>query len=279
MDGELWHIVEAKRDDGTPTMFRIRELEPRKQLTRIFVVELPYPSMELSRLPTADAYHRLGELEERWLRPACASLGWEIVGSKTEDGSFFLYMYGAGDPNALVERISPFDAELGFYDDEDPDWLEYATLRELLDQAKAMPPVDALPEVTVPVSMLANAAGMNGTRVAPPKAKSTKTSPIRKLAKKVRAKAPTQVTARTAGTSARSAAKQPTKRPAAKKSAARKSAAKKSAAKKSAAKKSAVMKSAAKKLAAKKSPKPGMTKKSATKTAAAAKAAKQPKRR
>ena len=38
-EGELWHIVEAKRDDGTPTMFRIRELEPKHQLTKIFVVE------------------------------------------------------------------------------------------------------------------------------------------------------------------------------------------------------------------------------------------------
>jgi hypothetical protein len=28
---------------------------------------------------------------------------------------------------------------LGFYDDEDPDWAEYGTLRTLLDQAKAMP--------------------------------------------------------------------------------------------------------------------------------------------
>ncbi|NUO47885.1 MAG: DUF695 domain-containing protein, partial [Polyangiaceae bacterium] len=189
MDGELWHIVEAKRDDGTPTMFRIRELDPQKQLTRIFVVELPYPTMELSRLPTADAYRRLGELEEQWLRPACASLGWEIVGSKTEDGSFFLYMYGASDPNALVERISPFDAALGFYDDEDPDWLEYATLRELLDQAKAMPALEpiSVPELTVQVPAIARTIGgagrTNGTHVAPPSMKSPalkKTAPIRK---------------------------------------------------------------------------------------------------
>lgn len=194
MDGELWHIVEAKRDDGTPTMFRIRELEPQKQLTRIFVVELPYPTMELSRLPTADAYRQLGELEEQWLRPACASLGWEIVGSKTEDGSFYLYMYGASDPNALAERISPFDTALGFYDDEDPDWLEYATLRELLDQAKAMPALEAIPaDVMVPLPAIAKVVGggrrVNGTHVAPPKKKKAKTtSRIRKLAPKASAK-------------------------------------------------------------------------------------------
>ncbi|HUS32047.1 MAG TPA: DUF695 domain-containing protein [Kofleriaceae bacterium] len=145
MDGELWHIVEAKRDDGTPTMFRIRELDPKKDLTRIFVVELPYSTHEMSRLPNAAAYRRVADLEEQWLRPACQTLGWEIVGTKTEDGSFFLYMYGGGDPQQLIEKVSPFDAALGFYDDEDPDWAEYATLRELLDQAKAIPKIAAKP--------------------------------------------------------------------------------------------------------------------------------------
>jgi uncharacterized protein DUF695 len=147
MDGELWHIVEAKRDDGTPTMFRIREIDPRRQLTKIFVVELPYPKTELSRLPNASDYRRLAEFDEQWLRPACNALGWELVGSKTEDGSFFLYMYGASDPSAMIEKLSPFDVALGFYDDDDPDWREYGTLKELLDQAKAIPPVE--PELTV----------------------------------------------------------------------------------------------------------------------------------
>jgi len=138
-EGELWHIVEAKRDDGTPTMFRIRELEPRKHLDKIFVVELPYPTLDRSRLPNAAAYRRLSDFDEMWLRPACLSLGWELVGSKTEDGSFFLYMYGSGEPNDLIAKLSPFDGGLGFYDDVDPDWLEYGTLLELLDQAKAIP--------------------------------------------------------------------------------------------------------------------------------------------
>jgi len=138
-DREDWLIVEAKRDDGTPTMFRIRELDPRRQLTKIFVVELPYPKTELSRLPHASDYRRLAEFEEQWLRPACSTLGWELVGSKTEDGSFFLYMYGASDPSAMIEKLSPFDVALGFYDDDDPDWQEYGTLRDLLDQAKAIP--------------------------------------------------------------------------------------------------------------------------------------------
>lgn len=145
-EGELWHIVEARRDDGTPTMFRIRELAPNKSLTKIFVVELPYPTTEMSRLPNASAYRRLTELEEQWLRPACGTLGWELVGTKTEDGSFFVYMYGGTDPQHLVEKLSPFDAGLGFYDDDDPDWQEYATLRELLDQAKAIPDTNGTPK-------------------------------------------------------------------------------------------------------------------------------------
>lgn len=152
-DGELWHIVEARRDDGTPTMFRIRELAPNRSLTKIFVVELPYPTTEMSRLPNAAAYRRLTELEEQWLRPACGNLGWELVGTKTEDGSFFVYMYGGSDPQHLIEKLSPFDVGLGFYDDEDPDWQEYATLRELLDQAKAIPSTKkapAQPKANVP---------------------------------------------------------------------------------------------------------------------------------
>jgi len=139
IDGELWHIVEAKRDDGTPTMFRIRELDRQPTLTRIFVVELPYPKTELSRLPGASDYRRLAEFDEQWLRPACTSLGWEYVGSKIEDGSFFFYTYGCADPNAMIEKLSPYDAGLGFYDDDDPDWQEYGTLKNLLEQAKALP--------------------------------------------------------------------------------------------------------------------------------------------
>jgi hypothetical protein len=152
MADELWHYVEARRDDGTPTMFRIRELDRRPELPTIFVVELPYPTTELSRLPGVVAHRRLAELEEGWLRPACQALGWELVGMKTEDGSFFVYMYGHGDPQALIERLAPFDGALGFYDDADPAWAEYATLRELLDQAKAMPPATSLDEVPATVA-------------------------------------------------------------------------------------------------------------------------------
>jgi hypothetical protein len=140
MDGDVWHLVEAKRDDGAPTIFRIRDLEPRRDLPTIFVVEMPYPITELSRLPSAAAYRRLAQFEEQWLLPACAALGYELVGLKIEEGSFFLYMYGSADPNTLVARLSPFDVALGFYDDADPDWGEYATLRDLLTQARALPP-------------------------------------------------------------------------------------------------------------------------------------------
>jgi hypothetical protein len=138
-DGELWHFVEAKRDDGMPTMFNIREIEPRKALTKIFVVELPYPKTTPACLPSASDYRRHTSFDEQWLRPACTALGWELVGSKVEDGSFFFYMYGDSDPNGMIEKLSPFDAGLGFYDDDDPDWQEYSTLRDLLDQARRIP--------------------------------------------------------------------------------------------------------------------------------------------
>ncbi len=195
MDGELWHIVEAKRDDGTPTMFRIRELDPQRTLTTVFVVELPYPKTELSRLPNASDYRRLSEFDEQWLRPACRTLGWELVGSKTEDGSFFLYMYGATDPGLMIEKLSPFDAALGFYDDDDPDWREYGQLRELLEVAKAIPPIEAEGSAPIVAPLPAKraraattVAKANPTAKASPKAKATKATPSAKAAKTTAAK-------------------------------------------------------------------------------------------
>lgn len=139
-DGELWHLVEARREDGAPTIFRIRELDARLEQHRIFVAELPYPTGELSPLPDAPSYRRFATFEEQWLDPACHALGWTPVAVKIEDGSFFVYLYGSGDPTQLVERLSPFDAALGFFDEADPKWDEYAALRELLEEAKTMRP-------------------------------------------------------------------------------------------------------------------------------------------
>jgi hypothetical protein len=134
---EVWQIVEARRDDGAPTIFRIRELDARTDQPRIFVAELPYPvADELSRLPDASSYRRFATFEEQWLDPACNALGWTPVAVKIEDGSFFVYVYGAGDPMQLVERLSPFDGALGFFDEADPEWAEYASLKALLDEAK-----------------------------------------------------------------------------------------------------------------------------------------------
>jgi len=165
------------------------ELGPRRKPDTIFVVEMPYPATEMSRLPSASAYRRLAEFDEQWLRPACTTLGWELVGSKTEDGSFFLYMYGAGDPMDLVARLSPFDANLGFYDDADPDWLEYATLRELLEQAKAIP--NDGEEELAPAKAKASAKAKPVTKVKPAaKAKPTaKAKPVAKAKAEPAAKA------------------------------------------------------------------------------------------
>ncbi|HTR52268.1 MAG TPA: hypothetical protein VMJ10_16250 [Kofleriaceae bacterium] len=145
VDGDVWHLVEARREDGVATTFRIRELAPRRDLPHIFVVEMPYPVTELSRLPNALAYRKLGQFEDQWVIPACHALGWEPVALKIEDGSFFLYMYGAGDPEQLMMKLAPYDAALGFYNDSDPEWSEYATLTELLAAAKAMPKAGAKP--------------------------------------------------------------------------------------------------------------------------------------
>src|SRR4051812_37569292 len=136
-DSNVWHQVHAQREDGVAAMFLIRDVEPRADQPKIFVVELPYPVTDLSGQPDAAAYRRLSAFQEQWLEPACAALGWTFVAWKCEDGSFFLYLYGAGDPDALLEKLAPFDGELGFFNDVDADWSEYAALRELVDQAQA----------------------------------------------------------------------------------------------------------------------------------------------
>lgn len=147
----LWHLVEAKRADDSPTIFRIRELEPRLDQPRIFVAELPYPVADGSRLPDAPSYRRFATFEEQWLDPACNALGWTPVAVKIEDGSFFVYLYGADEPHALIERLSPFDGALGFFDEVDPKWEEYGALRELLEEAKTIPPrEDAADEAPFP---------------------------------------------------------------------------------------------------------------------------------
>ena len=136
-DADLWHQVHAQREDGVAAMFLIREVEPRPDQPQIFVIELPYPITEMSKLPDAAGYRRLDTFQEQWIEPACEALGWTFVAWKCEDGAFFLYLYGAGDPNALHERLAPFDGALGFFNDRDASWTEYAALRELVDQAQA----------------------------------------------------------------------------------------------------------------------------------------------
>jgi hypothetical protein len=214
-DGELWHLVEARRDDGSPTIFRIRELEVRPQQTRIFVAELPYPVSELSKLPDAPSYRRFATFEEQWLDPACNALGWTAVAVKIEDGSFFVYLYGAGDPQQLVERLSPFDGELGFFDEEDATWAEYAALKELLDEAKTMPQRndddddDAVPEEIDDAAATTIEHTNVTTKRAPPRKKPKKKS-------KAAAKTKTKAKAKPMSTA------KPKKKPATKKPAKRK---------------------------------------------------------
>ena len=156
MEGERWHLVEAKRADDSPTIFRIRELTPRLDQPRIFVAELPYPVADGSRLPDAPSYRRFATFEEQWLDPACHALGWTPVAVKIEDGSFFIYLYGADDPRALIERLSPFDGALAFFDESDPGWDEYGALRELLEEAKTMSPLAGEPDDEAPVPQIAD---------------------------------------------------------------------------------------------------------------------------
>ena len=141
-DADLWHQVHAQRDDGVAAMFLIRDVEPRADQPQLFVVEMPYPVTDLSKLPDAAGYRRLDAFQEQWIEPACEALGWTFVAWKSEDGSFFLYLYGDGDANALLEKLAPFDGDLGFFNDRDADWSEYAALRELVAQAQVAPEVE-----------------------------------------------------------------------------------------------------------------------------------------
>ena len=195
-EGELWHLVEAKREDDSPTIFRIRELEPRLDQPRIFVAELPYPVADGSRLPDAPSYRRFATFEEQWLDPACNALDWTPVAVKIEDGSFFVYLYGAADPRALIERLSPFDGALGFFDETDPTWDEYGALRELLEEAKTMAPLDddEAPLPQIEEDLAAAAAHTKTTtrirRTAKPKPAPKKKPARKKPARKMPAKKP-----------------------------------------------------------------------------------------
>jgi hypothetical protein len=142
-DADLWHQVHAQREDGAPAMFLVRDVEPRNDQPQIFVVQMPYSVTDLSRLPDAAGYRRLDAFQDQWIEPACASLGWTFVAWKSEDGSFYLYLYlylyGDGDPQILLKKLAPFDDSLGFFNDRDAKWAEYAALRELVEQAEAAP--------------------------------------------------------------------------------------------------------------------------------------------
>ena len=138
-DADLWHQVHAQRDDGVAAMFLIRDVQPRTDQPQIFVVEMPYAVTDGSKLPDAEGYRRLDTFQEQWIEPACEALGWTFVAWKSEDGAFSLYLYGDGDPNALLEKLAPFDGALGFFNDDDAEWSEYAALRELVEQAQAAP--------------------------------------------------------------------------------------------------------------------------------------------
>jgi len=136
-DADLWHQVHAQREDGVAATFLIREVEPRTDQPQIFMIELPYPVTDPSKLPDEAGYRRLDVFQEQWIEPACEALGWTYVAWKGEDGSFFFYLYGNGDPNVLLEKLAPFDEDLSFFNDRDAEWSEYAALRELVEQAEA----------------------------------------------------------------------------------------------------------------------------------------------
>jgi hypothetical protein len=172
-----WHLVEARRDDGSPALFRIRELAVRHELPTIFVVEMPFQSTEMSELPNAAQYRRADQFRDEWLLPACAALGWEYVALKIEDGAIFSYLYGSGDPDALIERFTPFDPDLSFYDDADPLWAEYAYLRELLEEAMQLPHAPRPKEATKRPEPKARVAKAKAKK---PKPATKKSKPIKK---------------------------------------------------------------------------------------------------
>src|SRR5215468_7933404 len=93
-DSNVWHQVHAQREDGVAAMFLIRDVQPRTDQPKIFVVELPYAVTDLSGQPDAAAYRRLSAFQEQWLEPACAALGWTFVAWKCDEGDHEHGEYG-----------------------------------------------------------------------------------------------------------------------------------------------------------------------------------------
>jgi len=57
--------MHAQREDGVAAMFLIRDVEPRADQPKIFVVELPYPITDLSDQPDAVTYRRLNAFQKQ----------------------------------------------------------------------------------------------------------------------------------------------------------------------------------------------------------------------
>ena len=156
MDGEVWHLVEARRDDGAPTIFRIRELDPRLELSRIFVVEMPYPITEMSRLPNATGYRRLAQFEEQWVTPGLR--GHRLHPGRPQDRGRLVLPLSLRRQRAhrarraASPRSTPPSASTTT---PNPTWDEYATLRDLLEEAKAMLPAAAERAATEPAKAAA----------------------------------------------------------------------------------------------------------------------------
>ena len=283
-DADLWHQVHAQREDGVAAMFLVREVEPRPDQPQIFVIELPYPITEPSKLPDEAGYRRLDTFQEEWIEPACEALGWTFVAWKSEDGSFFLYLYGADDPNPLLEKLAPFDSALGFFHEADADWSEYAALRELVEQAKEADDdddhgghvhTDACDHDAGATAHGTSVFDLTAERSPAPARRAAKARAPKPTAAATRAKAPPAKTAPAKAAPARSAAKAPPAKSAAAKATAAKAAPARSAAAKAAPAKFAVAKAAPAKSAATKA----APAKSAAKAAPAKSAAKATKAR
>ena len=196
MDGEVWHLVEGqarrRRADHVPHS----RARAAPELTRIFVVEMPYPITEMSRLPNAAAYRRLAKSSRSSgsSRPAPPpATSWSASRSRRARSSSTCTELP--DPNEVISRLAPFDAALGFYDDADPSWGEYATLEDLLDQAKAMPLDTTLPAEQPP-------ARNRGATIGP-----ATTAAVRAAAKAAVAKPATAKSSTAKSTTAKAAAK------------------------------------------------------------------------
>ena len=135
-DQSNWTLAEATDEDGIPTMFRIRQIEPvGDQQEKLNIIWEYGPDCEFG-MPSEDELSRMNECEELLTEFQFESGTCCLVAVLTGDGIRQWILYSSdiqsfGDfVNDSFPAYPPYPIEINH--ESDPEWNEYNELSELL---------------------------------------------------------------------------------------------------------------------------------------------------